>query len=85
MGWRGEQPAFLARTGNQAHGYYAGGGPLAGGSGSGMGQPMAGRGQFAAGQGVTVGNAEWHPTLIYLFVLIIAEMVIFGFIAHHLK
>lgn len=86
MGWRGEQAAgAAARAGNQSQGYYAGYGPLSGGSGSGMGQAMAGRGQFAAGQGVTVGGQTWHPTILYLFVLILAEMAVFGFVSHHLK
>lgn len=84
MGWRGEQPAGM-RAGNPAQGYYAGGGLLAGGSGSGKGAAMAGRGQFASGQGVTMGGQEWHPTILYLIAMIIAEMVVFGLIARHLK
>jgi hypothetical protein len=84
MSWRGEVPVIASRTGNQAAGYYSGS-PLAGGSGSGMGQAMAGAGQFAPGQGVTVGGTTWHPTVLYLFALIVAEMVVFGFIARMLK
>lgn len=82
--WRGEQ-AVSPRAPNQAYGYYAGYGPQSGGSGSGMGQRMAGLGQLAAGQGVTVGNQTWHPTILYLVALIVAEMVVFGYVAKILK
>jgi hypothetical protein len=82
--WRGEQ-AVGQRAPNQAFGYYQGYGPQAGGSGSGMGKPMAGLGQLAAGQGVTVGSQTWHPTVIYLLALVIAEMVVFGYVAKILK
>jgi hypothetical protein len=86
MTWRGEQAAGItSRAGNPSRGYYAGYGPQAGGSGSGMGQAMAGRGQFASGQGITVAGSDWHPTILYLLALIVAEMFVFGLIAHHLK
>ncbi len=86
MGWRGETATATAqRAPNQAYGYYAGLGPLAGGSGSGMGQRMAGNGQFASGNGITVGNATWHPTILYLAALIVAEMVVFGIVGHLLS
>ena len=63
-------------------GYYRGV-PLAGGSGSGMGPNMAGMGVFSAGSGVSAGTSNWSPTILYLFVLIILEMVVFGFLAKH--
>ena len=86
MGWRGEAPAARAqRAPNQAYGYYVGYGPQAGGSGSGMGQAMAGPGQFASGNGVTVGGQTWHPTILYLLALIVVEMVVFGYVGHFLK
>lgn len=86
MSWRGEQtPGLVSRSGNQAQGYYAGYGPQAGGSGSGGGQAMAGRGQFASGNGVTVAGQDWHPTILYLAALIVAEMVVFGFVGHLLS
>lgn len=78
--WRGEQ-AIGSRGPNQATGYYMGYGPQAGGSGSGMGQRMSGIGQLASGQGVTVGNQQWHPTILYLIVLVIVEMVVFGWVS----
>ena len=83
MGWRGE--AVQSRAGNPAQGYYTGYGPLAGGTGSGMGQAMAGRGEFAPGNGVTVGGQTWHPTVLYLAALVIAEMFVFGLVSQLLK
>lgn len=67
-------------------GYWRGGGdaPLAGGSGSGMGPKNQGIGLFSAGTGPLSGGS-WEPTVLYLFVLIIAEMVVFGFIARALR
>lgn len=44
---------------------------------------MAGNNVFSAGQGKAQGSA-WSPTILYLFVFILAEMVIFGMIAKHL-
>ena len=86
MGWRGEQtPGVVNRAPNQAQGYYTGGGPLNGGQGSGMGQAVSGRGQFAAGNGITVAGQDWHPTILYLFVAIIVEMVVFGWVSNMLK
>ena len=31
------------------------------------------------------GSAGWEPTVVYLLILIIAEMVIFGFISRTLR
>jgi hypothetical protein len=85
MGWRGEAPAIVSRAGNQSQGYYAGLGPLNGGTGSGMGVSVAGAGSLAAGQGVNIAGQNWHPTVLYLAALIIAEMFVFGFIGHLLS
>jgi hypothetical protein len=64
-------------------GYYRGV-PLAGGQGSGMGPTMAGVGVFSAGSGTSAGTGSgWNPTILYMFGLIILEMVIFGFLAKH--
>jgi hypothetical protein len=83
MGWRGAPAGAVQRAPNQAQGYTYGYGPLAGGSGSGMGQAMNGPGTLA--QGVTIGGQTWHPTILYLFALIVAEMVVFGFVGNLLK
>lgn len=81
-GWRGE--GILAGPGNQSQGYYTGT-PVNGGSGSGMGQAVNGLGALAQGNGVTIGGSEWHPTVLYLFALIVVEMVTFAFIGRILK
>lgn len=47
---------------------------------------MAGNNTFAMGQGGAVGGSDstaWTPTILYLFVLIIAEMFIFAFLSRH--
>ena len=72
---------------SSSFGYWRGGGgeiPLAGGQGSGMGPKDQGAGMFSQGMGATLGG-DWHPTVIYLAILIIAEMVVFGFISRALR
>lgn len=64
-------------------GYYRGT-PYYGGEGSGQGGIVAGNGVFSAGQGGTSQGTGWSPTILYLFVLLLVEMVIFGAIARHL-
>jgi hypothetical protein len=44
---------------------------------------MAGVGVFSAGSGISAGTSNWSPTILYLFGLIIVEMVVFGFLAQH--
>lgn len=64
-------------------GYYRGN-PQFMGYGSGMGQNVAGVGQLAQGQGAGVNSANgWTPTIFYLFVLVFAEMVVFGVLSRH--
>ncbi len=59
------------------------GAPLAGGSGSGMGQANQGAGLLSSGvSGVT---GAWEPSILYLLALIIAEMVAFHIIGRLLK
>jgi hypothetical protein len=68
---------------NQSMGYWRGA-PLAGGSGSGMGQADAGAGVLNQGFGApTAGN--WHPTVLYMVGLLIAEMIVFGVLGRVLK
>ena len=41
---------------------------------------------LAQGIGATqTGPGGWHPTVLYLFVLILAEMFVFGLIARILR
>lgn len=69
----------------QSYGYYRGA-PLYGGgtqNGQGGSGPMAqGTGQFAQGQGPGGGGVgDWSPTILYMFVLILAEMFVFAWLA----
>lgn len=58
---------------------------MAGGQGSGQGVSMAGGTSYAAGQGPAVGSSSgWHPTILYMFVLILVEMAVFAWISKHL-
>lgn len=83
MAWRGEQSAVGSRAGNQALGYDRMGRHL----GS-LGDQMASdtstlaQGIGTTGQGTGGG---WHPTILYLFVLVLAEMFVFGLIARVLR
>jgi len=44
-----------------------------------------GVGVMSQGQGGGTGPGGWHPTILYLGVFIIAEMVVFAFISKLLK
>lgn len=65
-----------------SYGYYRGT-PYYQGSGSGMGQNVAGANAYAAGQGGG-GTTDWHPSILYLFVFIFAEMIVFGILSRHI-
>jgi hypothetical protein len=72
---------------NPAFGYFRSAGsegPLAGGQGSNMGPKMQGLGIFSQGQGPAQGST-WDPTILYLFALIIVEMVVVGLISRALR
>jgi hypothetical protein len=73
---------------SSAFGYWRGGGsdgnPLWQGQGSGMGLKTQGLGVFSAGQGAP-GGGGWEPTVLYLLLLVVAEMIVFGFIARALR
>lgn len=74
------KPIFFSAPAS-AFGYYKGlaFGPYAGGQGSGQGKAMAGSGEFAEGSGPPCEiETGWTPTLTYLSILVVAEMVIFG-------
>ena len=78
---------FYSRP-NPSFGYWRGGGsdgmPLAEGQGSGMGPKNQGTGLLSAGIGMPSG-VSWEPTVVYLFLLIIAEMFVFGLISRALR
>jgi hypothetical protein len=52
-------------------------------SSGGYGNQVAGNNQFAQGQGA-VSTGSWSPTILYMFGLIILEMVVFGILARKL-
>lgn len=82
MAWRGEQAAAGSRAGNQALGYDRMGRHL----GSLGDQMAASTSDLAQGLGTVQGpGGGWHPTVLYLFVLILAEMFVFGIIARVLR
>jgi hypothetical protein len=63
---------------------YTRGQPFYKGSGSGQGPSQSGTGQFAQGSGPVNNTTQWSPTILYMFALIIAEMIIFGFLARRI-
>jgi hypothetical protein len=71
-----------------AFGYWRGvgsDGPLAQGQGSRMGQANSGAGIFPAGSGAGDTGGGWHPTVIYLLVLVAAEIIGFGLLSRALR
>lgn len=80
MGWAANQP-------NQSAGYYQGvaNGPYVGGQGSMAGPKIQGLGFLSAGQGKPGTVGSWDPTIIYLLLLTIGEMVVFGVISRMLR
>lgn len=79
--------AEFASRPTSSFGYWrgtGGDGPFTGGQGSGMGVKTQGLGSFMQGQG-PAGAGGWEPTVLYLFLLIIAEMFVFGFISRALR
>jgi hypothetical protein len=64
-------------------GYYRGS-PMYGGQGSGSGPSISGNGQFSQGSGPVNNTSQWNPTILYMFALIIVEMVVFGFLARRI-
>jgi hypothetical protein len=49
-----------------------------------MGTATQGMGMQSQGT-INVAGQAWHPTIIYLLLLIVAEMFVFGFIGRILK
>ena len=74
---------------SSAFGYWRGGGsdgsPLYLGQGSGMGLKQQGLGVFSAGQGSPGSGGAWEPTVVYLLLLVVGEVIVFGFIARMLR
>jgi hypothetical protein len=76
--------AYAARP-SSSFGYYRGN-PIYGGDSGKQGPQVSGANVFSAGQGTTnnAGGSSWSPTILYLFVLIIAEMFVFAILARHI-
>ena len=69
-------------------GYWRGGmsdGPLTEGQGSGYGQRNQGVGMFSAHVGPPGQSSGWTPTVTYLLVFIVAEIIAFGILARVLR
>jgi hypothetical protein len=82
-----QQSAFYSRP-SSSFGYWRGGmsdGPLAQGQGSGRGQANSGVGLFPQGSGDMGGPSGWTPTITYLIVFIVVEIVAFGFVSRALR
>jgi hypothetical protein len=71
---------------NSSFGVWRGGGDAqTGGTGSGMGQASQGTGMLSQGIGAVSGGGAWEPTILYLFGLIVVEMVAFHVLGRVLK
>jgi hypothetical protein len=81
------RPMGFANQPNQSAGYYqgVGEGPFTGGQGSMAGPKLQGLGFFSQGQGPTAAAGSWDPTIVYLLLLTIGEMVVFGIISRMLR
>jgi hypothetical protein len=79
---------YAARP-TSSFGYWRGGmsdGPLAQNQGSfAYGQANSGAGLFPQGSGPSGAAAAWSPTLTYLFVFIVAEMILFKLLGRVLR
>lgn len=70
-------PIYAARP-SSSTGYWRGGGseiPLAFGQGSGYGQRNQGIGILPPGSGAQ-GGSGWSPTVVYLLVFVVVEMIL---------
>jgi hypothetical protein len=79
--------SFYARP-SSSFGYWRGvgsEGPLAQGQGSGYGQANQGVGILPPGSGNPAGSTGWSPTLTYLIVFVVAEIVAFGLLGRVLR
>jgi hypothetical protein len=73
------EPYMFSRP-SSSFGYYRGAPTYSGPETQGV--EMAGTGVFSAGQGNQAASASgWTPTILYLFLLVLAEMFVFAFIA----
>jgi hypothetical protein len=79
--------AYYTRP-SSAFGYWRGGmsdGPLTQNQGSGYGPAQQGAGLFPPGSGDPVSGGAWSPTLTYLLIFVVAEVVAFGILGRLLR
>lgn len=71
---------YYARP-TSSYGYYRGW-PIYGGDTGSQGPQVSGSNVFSQGQGnsMSSGTSGWTPTILYLFVLVLAEMFVFAWI-----
>ena len=71
---------------NPAFGYSMGmaEGPLAGGQGGMAGPKLQGLGMFRQGQGAP-GSSGWTPTIVYLLVMVVVEMIVIHLMSRMLR
>jgi hypothetical protein len=50
-----------------------------------MGQSSQGTGMLSQGIGAVTGGGSWEPTILYLFGLVVLEMVVFHVLGRVLK
>ena len=82
-----QQSTFYSRP-SSSFGYWRGvgsDGPLTQGQGSGYGPRNQGAGMFPPGSGGVSGGSSWSPTLTYLLVFVVVEVVAFGLLGRLLK
>ena len=79
--------SFYSRP-SSSFGYWRGGGselPLAQGQGSGYGPRNQGAGMFPQGSGAAAGGKAWTPTVTYLLVFVVVEIIAFGLLGRALR
>lgn len=78
---------FYSRP-SSSFGYWRGvgsDGPFTQGQGSGYGPAQQGTGLFPPGSGDPAAGTGWSPTLTYLLVFVVVEIVAFGVLGRLLK
>jgi hypothetical protein len=81
-------PSPYASKPTASFGYWRGAGaegPQAYGQGSGYGPQHQGIGLFAQGVGPPGQSSGWTPTVTYMLVFVVAEIIAFGILARVLK
>jgi hypothetical protein len=60
-------------------------GPLSQGQGSGYGPKQQGMGLFPPGSGPVTAGTSWSPTVTYMLIFVVAEIIAFGILARVLR